>query len=485
MGSLPPSRHRERKCLMSRSLQRPNILLLYTDQQRFDSLRCAGNSLAHTPNLDRLAAQGAFLEHTYVQASVCVPSRMSFLTGRYCSSLGVGWNGVNFPEQHAVPVNQILKPYGYHTAQIGKLHFTSHIRRQHRNPQPTFGFDTLILSDQPGSYDDPYIQWVQAIAPDQVDKVRLPLNPVAMKYGHKSHKPPRSEWEPVLCEADEDLTHSAFVASETCRYLESRPAGQPFFAIAGFFFPHAPLVAQERFVKMFDPAQMPLPKLGPGERFGAQVADFTPAQWQLARTYYAALVAEVDACVGRILDTLERQGLADNTLVIFTSDHGEYIGDHGRVGKGMPGHDCITRVPMLLRWPGRIPAGQRLSALVEHVDVVPTLLDYAGIQTPTFVQGRSLRALLEGRTPTHRAEVLTESFFPYGNSESTIRTEAYKYNVKQSGAEILYDLQRDPDELGNVAGDSAYREVLAEMRLRLICRLQDAGRQFREQVAEW
>jgi arylsulfatase len=474
---------------MARQLDRPNILLLYTDQQRLDTLRCAGRPWAITPNLDRLAAEGAFFEHAYVQAPVCAPSRMSFLTGRYCSSLGVGWNGINFPEADATPVNQILKPYGYHTAQIGKLHFTSTIARVHMNPHPTYGFDTFILSDQPGSYEDAYIRWVRSIDPSQVDKVRLPVHPVPQRYGHVTHKPYREECEPVLFEGDEDLTHSAFVAGETCRYLESRRPGEPFFAIAGFFAPHMPLVAVERFVRMFDPADMPLPVMSEDERrqmiaTGAAYAGWSDAQWQLARVYYAALVAEVDASVGRILQTLDRLGMTERTLVLFTSDHGEFIGDHGRIQKGMPGHDCITRVPLLARLPGRIAAGRRISALVEHVDVVPTMLDYAGIQSPQFVQGRSLRPLLEGSASEHRQDVLTESFLA-GQSQATIRTRTHRYNTGANSGEILYDLEADPHELTNRAADPAAREVLSDLRHRLARRLLTAHQRFRPRVADW
>ena len=463
---------------------RPNILLLYTDQQRWDSLGCYGNRLAQTPNLDRLAAEGALLEHLFVQAPVCSPSRMSFLSGRYCSSIGVGCNGVDFPENDVVPVHQILKPYGYRTAQIGKLHFSSHIRREHRNPPHTYGFDTFILSDQPGSYDDAYLAWVRSIDPSQVEACRQPLHPVPMKYGHRSHKPPRDEFDPRPFDGRAELTHTAFVSSEICRFLDKH-GQEPFFAIAGFFSPHAPLTPPKQYLDRFDVEQMPLPQLGKGDSFEPRAAGKTPADWRLIAAAYAALVTEIDDHVGRILARLEEVGQAPNTLVIFTSDHGEFLGDHGRLGKGMPGHDCITRVPALVRLPGRIPPGRRISGLAESIDLTATLLDYAGVQQPSFFQGRTLRPQLDGRSDVGREDVLTESFTPAGPTVACLRTATHKYVLHDSGREILFDLSADPAEFANVVDDPGQAQVLSHLRKRMAQRLQRASRSFRTRTAEW
>ncbi|MFW6256972.1 MAG: sulfatase, partial [Bacillota bacterium] len=246
-----------------KSFTRPNVLLLYTDQQRKDSLGCYGNEKAITPNLDRLAAKGAKLNNFYVQASVCTPSRMSFLTGRYCSSLGVGTNGVSFTEVDAVPLHQLLKPYGYHTGQLGKLHFDPHAKRNHKDPAPDYGFDTFILSDEPGCYDDAYIKWVEKVSPKQVDKVRCKLPPAAYDYDKKSYSDvPRSTHKPYTFAGDEDLTHSSFVASQVCNYLENQENNEPFFAIAGFYAPHSPVNPPQRFVDMYDPEELSLPEIG-------------------------------------------------------------------------------------------------------------------------------------------------------------------------------------------------------------------------------
>ncbi len=132
-----------------RSLDRPNVLILHTDQQRWDTMRCMGNELMHTPNLDKLAAEGAMFTNCFVNNPVCMPSRMSLMTGQYPSALGIATNGIHLPED-TLTVHKMLKPYGYHTANIGKLHFWNHSNRNHKDPHPDYGFDTLILSDEPG-----------------------------------------------------------------------------------------------------------------------------------------------------------------------------------------------------------------------------------------------------------------------------------------------------------------------------------------------
>jgi len=394
-----------------KSFKRPNVLIVYTDQQRRDSLGCYGNSLAKTPNLDKLASEGVLFENYFVQNPVCMPSRMSFLTGRYCSSLGVGDNGNSFPES-AVPVHKIVKPYGYHTAQIGKLHFQPHAKRDHRDMHTDYDFDTFILSDEPGCYDDAYIKWVESIKPEIVEKVRVALPPAAFKYEKKSYcNNGRDTHEPYIFEGDEEFTHSSFVASEMCNFLENSK-DKSFFAIAGFYAPHAPLNPPKKFVDMYNPDEMPLPKVGENEEVLPVLKNVSPEKWQKIIAYYLALVSHVDDCVGKILDTLKRTGQENNTIVIFTSDHGEFLGDHGRIQKGMPGHDCIVRVPLIIKYPSKISRGTVVKELVEGIDVVPTILDYCGIQIPRVVQGNSLKPLIEGKESFNREDILIEYFVP-------------------------------------------------------------------------
>ncbi|HBE00978.1 MAG TPA: hypothetical protein DC049_00670, partial [Spirochaetia bacterium] len=241
-----------------RNFDRPNILLLYTDQQRLDTIAACGGKYAVSPGLDRLCAQGVRFSNFYVQNPVCMPSRMSFLTGRYCSSLGIGCNGIPFPAS-AHSLNMLLSSYGYETAQIGKLHFQPHALRDHRNPHPVYGFDTFILSDEPGCYDDAYTKWVEAVASEEVKGIRTSLPPAALFYGKTSYSDvPRNTHEPYIFESSEDLTHSSFVAAETIRFLK-KPHSGPFFAIAGFYAPHTPVNPPRRYVEMFNEKDMGFP----------------------------------------------------------------------------------------------------------------------------------------------------------------------------------------------------------------------------------
>jgi arylsulfatase len=467
-----------------RSIKRPNVLIIYTDQQRWDSLKCYGNKLAVTPNLDRLASMGARLNNYFVQNPVCMPSRMSFLTGRYCSSLGIGTNGIPFPED-AVSVNQIIKPYGYKTAQIGKLHFQPHAKRDHKDIHPTYGFDTFILSDEPGCYDDAYTKWVEAIELDMLPKVRTTLPPAAYSYGKKEYSTvPRETHEPYIFEGEEEYTHSSFVASETCEFIKENK-DQRFFAITGFYAPHTPVNPPKRFVDMYNKEEFDLPKIGQDESFKGILKDVPKVKWREIAAYYLALVSHVDDCVGKIINTLEEEGILENTLIIFTSDHGEYLGDHGRIQKGMPGHDCIIRVPCIISYPEKIEGGQVIEELVEAVDIVPTILDYCGIQTPTFVQGQSLKGLLDGEVNKHKDDILVEFFDSNTSHETTIRTERYKYYCSNSGKELLYDLEKDPQEFKNVEGDKNYAEILSDMRKRMIVRLQKAAYKNTNKTAEY
>ncbi len=242
-------------------MRRPNVVLLYTDQQRWDTIHYGGNPHIHTPNLDRLAAQGALLENAFCNCPVCMPSRQSMLSGRYPSTLGCVTNGIEMRED-VLTLPKILKSYGYQTGNIGKLHFKNHSNRDHREPHPRYGFDTLILSDEPGCYEDAYIQWVREEAPDQVENCRSSTPPAWT--GEPVHKQPRKTHEPYIFEGPEDLTHSAFVAEETIAFIRQHQRA-PFFVIAGFYAPHPPLNPPQRFVDMYDPKTLPLPHSDKGD----------------------------------------------------------------------------------------------------------------------------------------------------------------------------------------------------------------------------
>ncbi len=199
---------------------------------------------------------------------------------------------------------------------------------------------------------------------------------------------------------------------------------------------------------------------------------FSDAQLRSARHGYYAMISEVDDQVGNILAQLDERRWTDNTIVTFTSDHGEWLGDHLRFGKGYPGDDAITWVPFMIRWPqGIVSPGRSVSYLVEAVDVLPTLLDCAGIQLPLHLQGHSLDPLLRGGEYMPRQSALTEH-----TDWKALRTGRYRYLVHVDGSEKLWDLEQDPDEYQDISNDGVYRDVLAEHRRLLLQRLLEAER---------
>ncbi len=460
-------------------MRRPNILILHTDQQRWDALGVAGNPDIRTPNLDRLASQGTCFDHHFVQNPVCMPSRVSFLTGQYPSTLRITHMGVPVPED-TVTLPRLLRNYGYRSANIGKLHFLPHANRDHRDTHPDYGFDHLEISDEPGCYEDAYHAWVARKAPDQLDKISVGLPPATEKW-HRImglrdrvvHPEERFPKRAIPARCRSDLTHTAFVAEQTVEFLKST-GNRPFCCVAGFYSPHSPWVAPQEWLDLYDPGRMHLPEFPPEMEARRGDGHFSDEELRAARQGYYAMVSEVDHHVGRILDALERLGLAENTVVVFTSDHGEWLGEHLKYGKGYPAFDCISRVPLLVRWPAGFGSeGRVVHRIVEQIDVVPTLLECAGIPIPGHLQGRSLAPLCAGAEPDAPTEGLgiTEH-----RGWKSVRAAGFRYVCESGGRESLFDLEADPGAYRNVADEPRYFEVLSDLRKRLMVRLLEAER---------
>ena len=464
-------------------MDRPNILLLYTDQQRWDALGASGHPDIQTPNLDRLCAEGLNCDHFFVQNPVCMPSRISMLSGLYPSTLGIVRNGITVSTDTVI-LPHLLRNYGYHSANMGKLHFLPHANRDHRDPHPAYGFDHLEISDEPGCYEDAYRAWVQRRAPGEMDSISVGLPPATevwqrtMQVDDGIHHPEmRFPKEAIPFGSRDGLTHTAFVAEQTMAYVE-RHRHEPFFCIAGFYSPHSPWVAPQSFIDLYDPQTLSLPTFPEDVDCRRSADAYSDQELRAARQGYYAMVSEVDHHVGRILDYLDAQGLAENTIVIFTSDHGEWLGEHLRYGKGYPAHDCISRVPFIVRWPmGIARPGRTEHDILEAVDVFPTLLDCAGIPVPGHLQGRSFLPLVEGRHSVPRQSALTE-----GEGWKTVRTETMRYVIETSGRESLFDLEADPDAYYDIAGEPRFAEPLAQIRHHLLTRLLE---QERPRPREW
>ena len=446
-------------------MRRPNFLIIYTDQQRWDALGANGNQDIHTPHLDRLTSESVNFDHCFVQNPVCMPSRLSFLTGQYPSTLGVTHMGVPVPED-TITLPRLLAPYGYRSANIGKLHFQPHANRDHRTHHPPYGFDHLEISDEPGSYEDAYRAWVRRRAPDQLPHVSLGQAPMAEVWQETlgiedgiEHPAERFPLRPLASRCRADMTHTAFVAEQSIEFMRQQAqTGQPFLCIAGIYSPHSPWVAPQQYFDLYDPAALPLPSFPPEAEAQRGPQNFPDDELRLARQGYYGQISEVDHHVGRLLSSLDELGISDDTVVIFTSDHGEWLGEHLRYGKGYPAHDQCSRVPLLIR-PADVTVPARTdTGLTEALDVLPTILDLAGIQIPPHLQGCSLLPRLHNDAPG-ATSALTEH-----TGWKSLRTERFRYLLHADGTEQLYDLSAEWGDYRDLAADSAYAADLAAVR---------------------
>ncbi|OEV05772.1 sulfatase-like hydrolase/transferase [Streptomyces oceani] len=422
---------------------RPNVLVFFTDQQRWDTTGGHGNPLGLTPVLDRLTERGVHVEHSYTCQPVCAPSRASMQTGQYPTATGVFRNGV--PLSPEVPtLAHHFRAGGYDTGYIGKWHLAGD------------GYTGAVPEEYRGGYE----HWLAANI----------LEFTSDAYGGTLYDEDGQPHEFDGYRADA-------VGDAAIRYLE-RPRDRPFFLFLSFIEPHhqnsrddypAPEGYRERYADPWTPSD--LTALG-----GGNWAEHLPG--------YYGMVRRLDEVLGRLLDTLEAQGTLENTVVLFTSDHGCHFKTRNSEYKRSV-HDASIRVPSTLSGPG-LGTGVRLPQLVSHVDLPPTLLDAAGLPVPARMQGRSLLPLLRSAGDPWPEEVLIQV------SESEVgralRTRDWKYGVVAPEADpwreasanryvdaYLYDLRADPDELHNLIGDPAHGEILHALRQRLADRIVESG----------
>ena len=439
----------------------PNIIFIMTDDQQQASMSAYGNTILKTPNLDRIGAEGIRFNEMFVTNSLCAPSRASFLTGQYSHTHGVVTNGPSnsiFRNQPGLKEGgetfvDLLRRSGYYTVLVGKWHLRS---------LPT-GFDQwIILPGGGGPYNDP----------------EMITNGMRVKFrGH----------------ADD------VVGDQALAFLQQRPKDRPFCLLYHFKSPHRNWVPALRFEKAFSNVEIPLPRsfddsfegrpeaLRKTKMAVATMPDFRNRSvpesiasaerkkrnfQELARNYYRTLLS-VDENVGRVLDFLDKSGLSKDTVVLFSSDNGFFLGEHGLFDKRLM-YEPSIRVPLLIRFPARVKAGQVNSTnMVLNIDVAPTLLELAGIPVPIWMQGRSFLPLLDGAQTRWREAFLYEYYeFPAehcARKNRGIRTDRWKliHFWEQPEEFELYDLQTDPDEMKNLYGQRDQEKRVRELRSRL------------------
>ena len=426
----------------ARKGKEPNVIFFMTDDQRWDSLGCAGNPYLKTPNIDRIASEGARFTNAFVTNSLCGPSRATCLTGMYSHNTGVKVNEKTFPSDQ-VTIFERASRWGYRTAFVGKWHNKQWGRDR--------DFDYYFGFRGQGQYHDPLIQ-----ENDQPEK----------KY---------SGWvEDILTDKSIEFIR------------KSSEEDKPFLLCHWFKTPHQYCTPAERHKDLFSDVSFPKPETFDtdyeGKPKAVKEADLKiggtgPTSYvqdwdEFMRNYHRVLVG-VDENVGRILETLDELGLAEDTLIIFTSDNGYFLGEHGFFDKRLM-YEPSVRIPLVVRYPRRVKGGQVLDEFALNVDYAPTILDYMGIAIPKEVDGRSLRPLLENQPVQWREDFLYEYYaYPdwhYVKPNKGVRNSRWKYieyyDFPRHEYE-LYDMQNDPNEVTNLVDDPAHKEIVEQLRRRL------------------
>lgn len=474
--------------IVTSQTQKKNLLFIITDQQRYDAMSIAGNTILRTPNLDRLGQQGAHFKNAYTPMAVCGPTRASILTGSTVEHTGVNTNGKTYDYQEeglmTMPTfDEILTENGYHCEYYGKWHAPSSHAEVYKNPvtvaqngKSVFGSggqahiwrDELkklgpIPTPGTGEFIDGMSKWPYVA--DPLDKYYGLTNQQLIDQNLK-HAQPDQHGELLL---DNNYTMTAFQALQTIEALE-RLKDETFSITCSFHFPHSPMVVPEPFYSMYPVENMVVPssinddmqnspyQSSNGRLNKTEYADAEKIKYMISNYY--GLIAEIDEWVGKILDKVDELGLTDNTLIIFTSDHGEMLGAHGMREKNVF-YEESAHIPLLISSPGDIEAGKVIEGYTSTIDLFPTILDY--LEVPEHKSdGKSLRGLIEETDKTHGQYVVTE-WDTNGDKDPNymIVKDGWKlmipYSIKSTVINALYDMNTDPHETNNLLGNNPDR----------------------------
>jgi len=456
---------------------RPNILMFYADDHAQAALSAYGSGLNHTPNIDRLADEGARFASSFVGNSICAPARATILTGKHSHANGVLDNGHTFdPAQDTFPKR--LQAAGYQTALFGKWHLKSN---------PT-GFDDWQVLIGQGPYYNPPMR--TAAGDTKVEGYTTEIiTDLALEWLTSG----RRGDAPFLLMVQHKAPHRRWYSGpDELRLFEGVDLLEPPTLFDDYAGRASGAATQEMTIarhlddidlKFTQPTGMTAAQLDAWNEvyvprndafFAAQLEGEDLVRWKYQRYIkdYLRCIQAVDVGVGRILDHLDETGLADETVVIYTSDQGFYLGEHGWYDKRWMYEESL-RTPMVVRWPQRVQAGTVVDALVQNVDVAPTLLALAGVAAPADMHGRSFVPLLEGSTPPDWRRSIYYRYYEFPGVHAVqqhrgVRTERYKLiQYYQLDEWELFDLARDPHELESVYGDPAYDDVQAELTAEL------------------
>lgn len=480
--------------------KKKNVLFIITDAQRVDHLGCYGNPILKTPNIDRLASEGIRFTNYFCTNSICMPNRATLATGLYPNVHGIRSNGMNLSEN--VPtIIQTLRKRGWYTAVRGKIHhqyWMAPFKQKYHSmegldewadkkvtsknfPSPYYGYeDVEVISGNGTICAGHYLEWLDEKAPKLAEEMRKKAKNYDLLFS-------------LYCdEIPEEFYNTTYVKERTLAFFENYAQGKygekPFYLHCSFPDPHYPIYPPKRFQELYKPEDMELPpnfediknlyqheylgqhlKNPPFKKAFIRESNEEEIKKIIALTY--AAVGYVDACVGQILASLENMGLAEDTIVIFSSDHGDLMGDHGLLFKGPCPFNGVLQLPLILKVPGVTIPGTVSNSLVSSIDYPKTILNLLGIKErhhPPDMQGFDITPVLKDPNVKIRDCCFVENDEEIGPLKSRIRhliTEDYKLTIYESkpGFGDIYDRKNDPHELNNLWNDKNFREKRFEL----------------------
>lgn len=430
---------------------KPNILIIQADQHRWDCLGAMGNPDVRTPNIDAIVNDGTTFDQSFCPFPVCTPSRYSFLTGLWVHQ-HLGWNNHCTIPNGMATFPRILRDDGYKTKAVGKMHFT-----------PTYldvGFSEMLLAEQngPGRYEDDYHQYLRehglCDGVELVDQER--------EYRPRATQRYWNTFGALVSDLDEEHHSTTWIGDRAIETLETWEGGGHLL-MTSFIKPHHPFDPPAPWHEMYDPGALSLlpgwtEQVDPEDVLFSKGyfhhVDLDERKLRRIMAYYYGSISHIDHHVGRMINTLRARGLYDETLIVYNSDHGEYLGFHHLNGKGNRMYDPLVRVPLIVKWPGQVQEGARRDDLVNSVDLAPTLLKAAGCEVPGTMGGFDLRQL-----------VPREVMFAESRSAYMARSRTHKL-LKCQDAEFdrLFDLNADPLETTNVLRKSEHVDARDQLQ---------------------
>lgn len=435
----------------------PNLLVIHTDQQSSWSLSCYGGTLVDTPNIDRLAREGAIFSSFFINSAVCTPSRGCFVTGRYPHNHGAYTNNIPLNADE-VTFAEALRRRGYDTGYSGKWHLDGTPRPGWVHPERCMGFEDNRFMFNRGHWKKVDEHWTGGV------------HPQFCRYD-------------VI--GDEKSFVTDWLADKTVEFIR-KPRTAPFCYMVSLPDPHDPMTVRPPYDAMYRPEDMPLPRSLRQEGLPDWVKDRQLA-YAGAHRYksgfeealkvkmagYCGEVKCIDDNVGKILECLEEEGILDSTVVVFTTDHGEYMGEHGLVGKNML-YESAYRVPLVMRWPGGIPAGTVVESFFATVDFQPTVLRLMGAEPCGREEGRDASALL--RTPDGGASWEEEAFIHHCSFEQAgIFTPEYELAFVKDRDPIFFDRREDPEQVTNLFDRMRGSREVKELTDRILAHHEKTG----------